>query len=691
VESLESRCLLSTSNIVAYPSSPAPDPSAIIDAGGKLWFTDESPSDSNVWMLNPNSPGIPAAITGALSHPVGITADSNGNVWVTEPGSGRIGMINTSDSTPTVQNFPQNSPLPSGAEPDGITAGLDQAGQPVIWFTDFTNNKIESYDPSTGSFSTPITPPGQGGFTVGSEIVAGTDADHTLWFPEQNSTTGQFAIGGYDPRTAQPFQVLLPKAANGLWETPYGITAGPGGNIWVGEAVGQTNQLGFFFSSIWKINPAGAPTEIPITTASGMPVTSPPLPYGLTVGPGGIIWFTDNEYGAIYSFNPTTGQFATESDTSSTGTALQGITTDSNGNIWFTDNNNSSIDVKYVATQLVVTSPPPATVTAGNGFSVSVTAEDKFGNVDPTYNGSVTLAVANNLGGNPITFTATASQGVAAIPVTLNSAGSYSLTATANGLTETTPPISVNVTGQVVNQATQLKVSSQSTTSVLAGSPFSLVIEALTSANALASSYSGTVTLTLASGPAGALVGTTIVPASGGFASFPSVTLSRPGTYIIQATASGLSSVITAAITVTSAPPAPYVLGATVVFTQKTNKKGKPVGKPLLIGYQFIFDTAMSSSSITNSNDYLVQIYVPAKGRGKKSKPAHYQAIGSFSLINTSSTTVRVLTGTKTSTTFKKGGRITLIGTGISSAAGASLGSNVVYNISPGGHSISPA
>ena len=49
-----------------------------------------------------------------------------------------------------------------------------------------------------------------------------------------------------------------------------------------------------------------------------------------------------------------------------------------------------------------------------------------------------------------------------------------------------------------------------------------------------------------------------------------------------------------------------------------------------------------------------------------------------------SSNTVQVLTGKQTSTTFKYGGQITLIGTGISSAAGAFLGNDAVYNISKG-------
>ena len=38
------------------------------------------------------------------------------------------------------------------------------------------------------------------------------------------------------------------------------------------------------------------------------------------------------------------------------------------------------------------------------------------------------------------------------------------------------------------------------------------------------------------------------------------------------------------------------------------------------------------NSSITTMNDYLVQIYVPAKGRGKNAKPAHYQTISGFSM-----------------------------------------------------------
>ena len=64
---------------------------------------------------------------------------------------------------------------------------------------------------------------------------------------------------------------------------------------------------------------------------------------------------------------------------------------------------------------LVVTAQPPASVTAGTGFGLTVTAEDNSGNVDTSFNGTVTVAMASNPGGATLggTLTATAQNGVA--------------------------------------------------------------------------------------------------------------------------------------------------------------------------------------------------------------------------------------------------------------------------------------
>ncbi len=51
-------------------------------------------------------------------------------------------------------------------------------------------------------------------------------------------------------------------------------------------------------------------------------------------------------------------------------------------------------------TQLAVTAQPPASVTAGSGFGLTVPVEDSSGNVITNYNGSVTIALATNPGGS---------------------------------------------------------------------------------------------------------------------------------------------------------------------------------------------------------------------------------------------------------------------------------------------------
>ena len=78
------------------------------------------------------------------------------------------------------------------------------------------------------------------------------------------------------------------------------------------------------------------------------------------------------------------------------------------------------------ATQLVVTTQPPGSVTAGSGFGLVVTAEDGFGNVDSSFTGSVTLALANNPDGATLggTVTVNAGAGVATFTgLTLDKAG----------------------------------------------------------------------------------------------------------------------------------------------------------------------------------------------------------------------------------------------------------------------------
>jgi hypothetical protein len=52
--------------------------------------------------------------------------------------------------------------------------------------------------------------------------------------------------------------------------------------------------------------------------------------------------------------------------------------------------------------KLVFTTQPPVSVNAGSAFTITVKAEDQYGNVDSTFNGTVSLALANSGGSLPL-------------------------------------------------------------------------------------------------------------------------------------------------------------------------------------------------------------------------------------------------------------------------------------------------
>ncbi len=100
------------------------------------------------------------------------------------------------------------------------------------------------------------------------------------------------------------------------------------------------------------------------------------------------------------------------------------------------------------ATRLVASTEPPGSIAAANAFGLTVKAEDPNGNVDSTFSGPVTVALAANPGDGTLggTLTVDASGGVATfIGLTLNAAGTgYALQASSSGLASaTTSPINV--------------------------------------------------------------------------------------------------------------------------------------------------------------------------------------------------------------------------------------------------------
>src|SRR5207248_2212056 len=129
--------------------------------------------------------------------------------------------------------------------------------------------------------------------------------------------------------------------------------------------------------------------------------------------------------------------------------------------------------------------------------------------------------------------------------------------------------------------------------------------------NALDTTFNGPVTIALQNNPGGSTLGGTLtVTASNGVATFSGLTLNNPGNgYSLVVSSNGLTSAITTPFNVpaTQPPPTPLppvIIGESVVFTQRTNKKGKPVGKKIFAGFEFDFNKAMNSAAVGSSSSY---------------------------------------------------------------------------------------
>ncbi len=213
------------------------------------------------------------------------------------------------------------------------------------------------------------------------------------------------------------------------------------------------------------------------------------------------------------------------------------------------------------ATQVVVTSQPPSSVNPGSPFGLTVAAEDPYGNVDPTFNGTVTVGLSANPGGATLggTLTVTAQDGVATFAgLTLNNAGTgYTLQVSSNGLTSATTS-AFNVV------LPQLVVTAQPPSSVIVGAGFGLTATVEDSSGNVDSSFNGTVTVGLSANPGGATLGGTLtVTAQDGVATFAGLTLNNAGTgYTLLVSANGLVGATTDAINVVTYTATVYTVNA---------------------------------------------------------------------------------------------------------------------------------
>jgi hypothetical protein len=118
---------------------------------------------------------------------------------------------------------------------------------------------------------------------------------------------------------------------------------------------------------------------------------------------------------------------------------------------------------------------------------------------------------------------------------------------------------------------------------------------------------------------------------------------------------------------------------------RKTNKKGRPVGKRVLAGFEFEFSSPLNPASATNSANYQVDNVI--EKRVKKKVERILEPITEFNVSYINDAVTIVLARRET---FKTGGQITILNS-LAGASGAALAGTPVFTISKGGKGITPS
>ncbi len=142
-----------------------------------------------------------------------------------------------------------------------------------------------------------------------------------------------------------------------------------------------------------------------------------------------------------------------------------------------------------------------------------------------------------------------------------------------------------------------------------------------------------------------------------------------------------------ATTTVSSPPVPPLIIGEKAVFSRKTNKKGKPVGKAVLTGFSLTFNAALNSGAAMIPGNYQLDNVTTKKVKKKVTTILKPITKFTISYVSATDTVDLNLIGTQA---FATGGQLT-VESGVTGATGAPVGGTTVFAISKKGNTITPS
>jgi hypothetical protein len=266
------------------------------------------------------------------------------------------------------------TPVPTTSELHGIAAGPDG----FVWFTELQGaNKIGKINPATFAVTEfPALSTGPYGITAGPSA---TDPN-SMWFTEFSCSTTPGCTGSSPNKigrigTSGPTSGAITEYnVNPLNSRIFGITSGPDGNLWFTE--NDANKIG-------RITPLGGIKEFLLPPGGGGG------PVDIAAGADGNLWFAAGNF--IGRISPSTG-IVTEFPIPTPNAGAWGITPGPDANLWFTESTANKIGT--ITTGAIPPPTPGCTVDITNGGWIIASNRDKS-----TFGGNATVDSAGNVSG----------------------------------------------------------------------------------------------------------------------------------------------------------------------------------------------------------------------------------------------------------------------------------------------------
>jgi hypothetical protein len=583
--------------VATVPGSPL---STLTIAGDGTLFI-SSPAEGLIYALPPGGTAAPYSLGSlTLSEPTGIATDGFGFLYIVDKGNNRLVRVNLDSDTPNGTALTLTGLGTALSGPTGLS--IDAGDNAYI--ADTGNNRIVEVALRTAAASI---------FPISGETLSGPTGVAV-------NAAGGLTISD----TGNSRLVEAPLAGSAFVDTftgatlskPAGITLLPTGDLLVSDTVAGLIQITRSAASVTF------PTDTLVgtidTTDGNIPVTaensgsyvlqlpSAPDPGNLgaffaapsstcpvttsssTSGPAtqiGVGAACVYEFGFKPTVKGTNSATATISATAVVGSGAAPIPSTVSPTVSLTGTG-------YVVLSYFTLVISPSSVSPGQSTTLTITAYNNDGSVDTTYTGTVTLSSTDPAANFPptVTFTA-AGNGVAVVPVTFNTLGTWTITGvdtvtvpgktitgTSNVVTVTTTP-TVTLTSSVnpvnINASTILTVTVSSSYGTPTGTV--TVMDGGTPLGTI-NLTNGTGTLTVSFSTAGQHTLTAVYPGAGFFlaaTSAPLIENVEQFTPTVSLTSSvnpvaiNASTILTATVSSTSGTPT-----GTVTFMDGTTPIG---------------------------------------------------------------------------------------------------------------------